>query len=103
MAINHNRRELMLLIKTTTLMYISNVKITNCVYLLIVYNTVRGIKFAPIHVLNDTVNVKKNYYLFDRSNQRDLRIYEPLKRTMNFYRNLFCTLPKNILPTLLRR
>lgn len=45
-------------------MYISNVKITNCVYLLIVYNTVRGIKFAPIHVLNDTVNVKKNVIIY---------------------------------------
>lgn len=35
-------------------MYISNVKITNCIYLLIVYKIARGIKFAPIHVLNDT-------------------------------------------------
>lgn len=85
-------------------MYISNIKITNCIYLLIVYKIARGIKFAPIHVLNDTVNVKKkHYYLYHRSNQRDLRIYEPLKRTMNFYRNLFCTLPKNIPRILLRR
>lgn len=45
-------------------MYISNVKITNCIYLLIVYKTAHGIKFAPIYVLNDTVNVKKNVVIY---------------------------------------
>lgn len=83
-------------------MYISNIKITNCIYLLIVYKIARGIKFAPIHVLNDTVNVKKNVIIYIIVQTNDLRIYEPLKRTMNFYRNLFCTLPKNIPRILLR-
>lgn len=45
-------------------MYISNIKITNCIYLLIVYKIARGIKFAPIHVLNDIVNVKKNIIIY---------------------------------------